>query len=64
MHFAINFHNKINSEISEVYSEYMTSGFIGIIEYCLKTNKKYTTEEISKLVINLYSTDILKLARK
>lgn len=64
IHTGLNFHNKITAENSEIYSEYMTAGFISVVKYWLNTDKKYSVDEISRLVIDLYSNDILKLTKK
>tara|TARA_B100000965_G_C19393782_1_gene670191 strand:+ start:32 stop:640 length:609 start_codon:yes stop_codon:yes gene_type:complete len=52
-----------NVDNSEIYVEYMAAGLIGVIRFWINNRHKYSIEEVSKIVINMYSKDILELLK-
>ncbi|MCT4619588.1 MAG: TetR/AcrR family transcriptional regulator [Marinisporobacter sp.] len=46
-----------------IYVEYMAAGLIGVIRFWVNNKHKYSIEEISRIVINMYSKDILELLK-
>lgn len=53
-----------NIEHRIVYVEYMAAGLIGIIRFWVNNRHKYSIEEVSQIVIDIYSKDILELLKK
>ncbi|WP_176461681.1 TetR-like C-terminal domain-containing protein [Anaeromicrobium sediminis] len=45
------------------YVEYMAAGIIGVIRFWVNNRHKYSIEELSRIVINIYSQDILALLK-
>jgi len=46
-----------------IYIEYMAAGLIGVIRFWINNRNKYSIEEVSKIVVNMYSQDILELLK-
>lgn len=46
-----------------IYIEYMAAGLIGAIRFWVNNRHKYSLEEVSRLVINIYSKDMLELLK-
>ncbi|MCT4509567.1 MAG: TetR/AcrR family transcriptional regulator [Tepidibacter sp.] len=47
-----------------IYIEYMAAGLIGVIRFWINNRNKYSIEEVSKIVVNMYSEDILELLKR
>jgi hypothetical protein len=41
----------------------MAAGLIGVIRFWVNNKDKYSIEEVSRIVINMYSKDILELLK-
>ncbi|WFD11909.1 TetR/AcrR family transcriptional regulator [Tepidibacter hydrothermalis] len=52
-----------NIEHRIIYVEYMAAGLIGVIRFWVNNKDKYSIEEVSRIVINMYSKDILELLK-
>lgn len=46
------------------YIEYLSSGLTGLIKFWLKNKSQYTIEEMTELVIDIYSNDVLESLSK
>lgn len=46
------------------YIEYLSSGLTGLIKFWLKNKSQYTIEEMTELVIDIYSNDVLEALGK
>jgi AcrR family transcriptional regulator len=53
----------LKSDDRIIYIEYMAAGLIGVIRFWVNNKDKYSIEEISRIVINMYSKDILELLK-
>jgi len=54
---------KTNIDHGIIYVEYMAAGLIGVIRFWVNNRHKYSIEEVSRIVINIYSKDILQLLK-
>jgi len=48
-------------DIRYVYVEFVTSGVIGIMRYWIQNRNKYSVEEISKVLMTLYTNNMIEL---
>lgn len=55
--------NGESMEHKRIYVEYMAAGLIGVIRFWISNKKEYSIEEVSQIVINMYSEDILELLK-
>ncbi|PAB60144.1 TetR/AcrR family transcriptional regulator [Anaeromicrobium sediminis] len=46
-----------------IYVEYMAAGLIGVIRFWINNKDKYSMEEVSRLLINMYSKDMIELLK-
>lgn len=44
-----------------LYAEYMASGLIGLIRYWIRNRDSHTVEEVSQILVDMYSQDLFKL---
>lgn len=70
-YFTVKFTNVVKKHFSgertkqkAFYIEYMVSGFVGIVKLWIRDPGKYTIDEISKLLIEVFSLDIVELLVK
>ncbi|WP_432661970.1 TetR/AcrR family transcriptional regulator C-terminal domain-containing protein [Wukongibacter baidiensis] len=52
-----------NVDNRKIYVEYMAAGLIGVIRFWINNRHKYSIEEVSRIVIDMYSKDILELLK-
>lgn len=50
-------------QYSRIYVEYMAAGLIGVIRFWMNNKSNYTIDEVSEIVVNMYSKDILELLK-
>lgn len=70
-YLTVKFTNAIKNHISgertkhrEFYIEYMVAGFVGIVKLWIKNPEKYSIDEVSKLLTEIYSRDMIELLTK
>jgi len=70
-YLSVKFHNVIRNHIGvgmekerAFYIEYLVSGLVGIIKLWIRDPEKYSIDEVSKLLINIHSTDMIDLLSK
>lgn len=61
--FRVNFGVE-RSRAKDFYIEHYISGFVGIIKLWIKNPDVYLIDEVSKLLTELYSTDMITLLNK
>lgn len=52
-----------NVDNRKIYVEYMATGLIGVIRFWINNMHKYSIGEVSEIIINMYSKDILELLK-
>lgn len=53
-----------SDKVSHIYIEYMVSGLIGVIKYWVQSNENQSIEEISSILLEIYSEDLLELLKR
>jgi len=51
------------SKKRQAYIEYLSSGITGLIKFWLRNKDDYTTEEMTSIVIDIYSKDVLEVLK-
>lgn len=55
--------NGLHGTKRSFYVEYMVAGLIGIIRYWIKNRDNYTIDDVTKLLVDIYSKDMIDLLR-
>lgn len=56
--------NKASRNKIRIYAEYMASGLIGLIKYWMKNKDEYSIDEVSQIIVDMYSQDVFQLIGK